>query len=402
MHQAHRIWPLLVAFSLASCGIVDELSSPEAANWCDFPLGGEAARVEVQRSRDEDGRIELTVSKYDAHDSLILTAVDWGDDERFEQLGTRFEQLDTMRYGYHESGDWTWREYDFGSDDVLEERAYQAFDSDGNLVDAGLDADGDGDWDWVRTTDYDDGRWVSTATDDDGDGDWESLAGITYDDEGRTLSHSYDDDADGAPESVTDYVYDDSGGYSWSEDQTNDGVPERMGRHFYSADGTEYTTEVDEGADGVVDFSTRTTFDDQKRETEFASDSDQDGAFDSIKRTTYTESGALQEETTDENGDGQAEVATTYTYDDQGRPLTVETWTSSDVALGRIRGGPWASVTSYVYDGPRSTRTFRHYSAGLLDRACTETTVAGDPVELRCDYQGDGREDSITTYVTCN
>jgi len=404
MRPRHYTWLLWAALLLAGCGKIDDLSSEDAASWCDFPIGGEAARVAVERWRDRDGRVSLSVDKYDARGNVLLQAVDSGDDERFEQVGTPFEQLDTTYWSYDEGGNWTARDYDFGSDGSIEERAYRQFDDEGNLTEEGLDQDGDGAWDTLQRTEYDEGgHWISEHTDSDGDGDWDVVITATWDEEGRQLSRLWDGDADGTVDSIDEYTYFDDGGHITTFDDGADGDVDLTERLTVSADGTVTTLETDEDGDGVIDRSFRRTFDDDGREVERATDEGNDGTFEEVQTASYTASGGPLEVTIEANGDGEPEVVTTYAYDDEDRLLSVETWTSEDaVGLGSSSGGPWTSVTTYAYAGETTTKTWRDFDAGVLLSSCQKTTVAGDPVELRCDDDGDGRDDSVTTYATCD
>jgi len=405
MRPRHYTWLLWAALLLAGCGKIDDLSSEDAASWCDFPIGGEAARVEVRRQRGNDGRVDLTVSKYDAYDGLTLRATDSREDERFEQLGTPFEEIQTAYSSYDEAGNWTRRDYDVGGEGDVDESAYRTFDEAGHLIEEGLDQNGDDVWEWVERTEYDDdGHWVWGGTDEDGDGDWDFVATATYDDDdGQMLQRTSDNDGDGDIDSVTEYTYDDNGGSLAVLDEGADGDADSTTRTTVSPDGTVTTTEVDSGLDGVLDSTTRTTLDDEGRQIEDARDEDGDGVFEYVRAATYTTDGDLTEETLDINGGGEPEMLWTYTYDDDGRPLTKEiSYGGGLTGLAGESEAPWTTVITYVYDGETAVETSQSFSDVGLERGCQETTVAGDPVELRCDDDGDGRDDSVTTYAVCD
>jgi serralysin len=404
MRHRHPTWLVLAALLLAGCGKIDDLSSQDAASWCDFPIGGEAARVEVRRQRDNDGRVDLTVSKYDAYDGLTLRATDSRDDERFEQLGTPFEDIQTAYFSYDEVGNWTRRDYDVGGEGDVDESAYRTFDEAGQLIEEGLDQNGDGIWEWVNRTEYDDdGHWMWGGTDEDGDGACDVLFTASYDEHGRMLAQTLDDDGDGEIDSATEYTYDDNGGSVAVLDEGADGDADSTTRTSVSPDGAVTTVDVDSGLDGDIDSTTRTTLDDEGRQIEDARDEDGDGVFEYVETASYTAGGELAEETLDINGDGEPEMVWTSTYDDDGRPLTKETSYSGGLTgLAGESEAPLTTVIAYVYDGETATRTSQSFSDVGLEKSCRERTVAGHPVELRCDDDGDGRDDSVTTYATCD
>jgi len=358
MQNPHHTWLFLAALLLASCGkIEDELASPDAASWCAEPLGGQAARVSVWRSRQEDGSVTVSVHKLDAHENTIAWFQDLKDD------GT-IDDTSVTEWTYNEDGRWLEQRSDAGADGMLDRVMSRAVDENGDETFA--------------------------ATDEDGDGDWDRTVTSTYDEEGRTLSTAWDNDGDGATDSITTYAYEEGGGYTQISDNDLDGTPDIV--HTTTVDDGVWLAQTDADADGSIDWANREIYDADGRLIDAATDYEGDGVFNVIVTYTYTPSGELETELNDSDGDGDVDLITTYARDSEGRLLSIES---------RTAGGVLAYSAHYSYDGGIVTEVRTNYAGDEISWTCTKTSEGEKPLSEGCDEDGDGSRDYLATYVDC-
>lgn len=375
-----------LAWVLGGCGKLDDLdglASPDAADYC-----GQAARVTVHRSRDDDGSTDFEILQYDEHDNLLLQLANLDDEGKFQQR-------EVFRWHYVEGDNWTLATRDSMGDGTIDETTIRDLDAHGNIVSERHDRDGDGNFEFTRISTYDENdRELTQNTDENADGELDAFATVTYDDEGRHLTHSFDSLLDDEPPTLSETTYDPDGGYVRTTDKGSDGTVDSRATLTYSEDGAIRTGEFDDGADGTIDSRSRTTYDNEGRETEVLRDEDGDGSYEYVERKVYGDSGELEFEATDLDGDGEPEWAIAYERDQSGRLLATESLTPDYGLVTR---------STYEYDRTTTKRTAITTRNGELERTCWSTSVTETEAPLldACDDDADGQLDRVTTYVDC-
>jgi len=242
----------------------------------------------------------------------------------------------------------------------------------------------------------------------------------TLDDQGRAVREEFDSDANGTIDRLTEYGYEPDGVRRLSEtvDEGVDGAVDSLVTWDYSVEGREQQLN-DGNADGVSDWSVATFYDMDGKRLRVELDQDADGTPERTDAFTY-QGELLVEEATDGDGDGIFERVTTVTYDgeyDDRRSgyVTVDGYGEGGRTVGRyiyddagcqIRldvddgdDGTIDAVTRYTCD--HEGRTIRtEYPDG--DALCEyEYAQGSEPVEIRCDDDGDGSWEYVTTVSDC-